>query len=258
MSNVHPSAVRGFSKGAETYSQGRPDYPPDVDVWLSEKIGLGPGASAVDLGAGTGKFTGRLIGTGADVVAVDPVSEMLERLVQAHPGVEARVGSAQAIPLDDASVDAVVCAQSFHWFATSEALAEIRRVLKPGGRLGLVWNVRDHSVPWVARFTAMLDVYNADARAPRYHLGQWRQPFPAEGFGPLESARFAHGGHMGAPEDVIVKRGLSVSFIAALPDDVRARVAAEIRGLISETPELAGRDRVSFPYVTEAYSCVKT
>lgn len=258
MSTVHPSAVRGFSQGAETYSQGRPDYPPDVDVWLSEKIGLGPGVSAVDLGAGTGKFTGRLIGTGADVLAVDPVSEMLERLVQAHPGVEARVGSAQAIPLDDASVDAVVCAQSFHWFATSEALAEIRRVLKPGGRLGLVWNVRDHSVPWVARFTAMLDVYNVDAQAPRYHLGQWRQPFPAEGFGPLESARFAHGGHMGAPGDVIVKRGLSVSFIAALPEDVRARVAEEIRGLISETPELAGRDRVSFPYVTEAYSCVKT
>jgi SAM-dependent methyltransferase len=144
----------------------------------------------------------------------------------------------------------VVCAQSFHWFATSAALAEMRRVLKPGGMLGLIWNVRDQSVDWVAQLTTLIAPYEGDA--PRYDHGEWRKVFPAEGFSPLQERRFAHG-HTGPAERVIVDRTASISFIAALEPAERARLLDRVRALIAGTPSLAGCDEVTFPYVTMAY-----
>src|SRR5580700_5629283 len=137
MTNIHRTAAEGFSAGAATYVEGRPEYPPEIEAWLTDDLGLGSGKTALDLAAGTGKFSSRLLATGATVIAVEPVQAILNELRRQYPEVEARSGMAQAIPIEDASVDAVVCAQSFHWFATPEALREIHRVLKPGGALGL-------------------------------------------------------------------------------------------------------------------------
>src|SRR5262249_50715229 len=158
------------------------------------------------------------------------------------------------LPLADASVDAVVCAQSFHWFATPAALAEIRRVLRVGGVLGLIWNIRDERAAWVAALTSIFAAHETDA--PRFHTQAWRRPFPAPGFSALQECRFPHG-HAGAPEDVIVGRVLSTSFIAALPAAERDEVASKVRDLIARTPNLAGRPEVTFPYVTAAFSCRK-
>ncbi|KMO30320.1 SAM-dependent methyltransferase [Methylobacterium tarhaniae] len=252
MSDLHPAASSGFAAGAGTYARGRPDYPAALGAWLRDALRLGPGRSVADLGAGTGKFTRLLAATGADVTAIEPVDAMRAQLAASLPGVTAHAGSAEAMPLEEASLDALVCAQAFHWFSTRAALAEIRRVLKVGGRLGLVWNVRDEAVPWVAELTAIMNAHEGDA--PRYHTGAWRDPFPAEGFGPLHEEAFPHG-HRGAPEQVILDRTLSVSFIAALPESERARVADAVRGLIARTPELAGRDEVTFPYRTHACWC---
>ncbi|TXN84901.1 class I SAM-dependent methyltransferase [Methylobacterium sp. WL8] len=252
METIHRSAAAGYAAQADTYVSGRPDYPPALDGWLRGDLRLGPGRTVLDLGAGTGKFTPRLTETGARVVAAEPVAAMRARLVQCNPGVEAHPGHAEAIPLADGAVDAVVCAQSFHWFATAAALAEIRRVLRPGGTLGLVWNVRDESVPWVADLTRIVDAYEDDT--PRYRTGAWRAAFPAAGFGPLHERRLPHH-HEGPAEDVVVGRALSVSFIAALPTDERAAVAAAVRALIAATPELAGRDSVRYPYETVAFHC---
>src|ERR1700754_5087682 len=124
-SNVHRSAADGYTANADSYVRGRPDYPPALAGWLTDTLGLKPGALVVDLGAGTGKFTPRLIATGASVIAIEPVATMRAKLAAALPEVEALEGTAQSIPLDDASVDAVVCAQSFHWFARHDALREI-------------------------------------------------------------------------------------------------------------------------------------
>jgi SAM-dependent methyltransferase len=256
MTPLHPSAQQGFASGAEQYRRGRPDYPPDVATWLREDLQLGPGRVAIDLGAGTGKFTINLAATGVRVVAVEPVDAMRDELVTSVPTVEALAGTAEAIPLPDSSADAVVCAQSFHWFATETALAEVRRVLKPGGRLGLIWNVRDHSVAWVAHFTEILDAYNTK-RAPRHQSSAWKQAFPAEGFGPLRHRTIVHG-HKGAPDEVIVNRALSVSFIAALPVDLKREVEAKVRAHIAATPVLADSSDVTFPYVTDMYWCMKT
>jgi ubiquinone/menaquinone biosynthesis C-methylase UbiE len=136
---VHPTAAAGFGHGAETYARGRPDFPLQASAWLREDLGLQPGKVAVDLGAGTGKFTRVLLGTGASVIAVEPVPAMLAQLAASLPDVPAIRASAQRLPLADGCVDAVVCAQAFHWFASADSLAEIRRVLKAGGVLGLGW-----------------------------------------------------------------------------------------------------------------------
>ncbi|WP_322029697.1 class I SAM-dependent methyltransferase [Paraburkholderia sp. J76] len=252
---VHHSAEQGYTPAAaDLYVRGRPDYPPEVNAWLRETLGLAAGATVVDLGAGTGKFTRRLLETGAHVIAVEPVAAMRAKLAAALPEVDTRAGTAEALPLDDASVEAVVCAQAFHWFANAASLAEILRVLKPGGRLGLIWNLRDASVEWVARLDAIVN--RAEGDTPRYYTGQWRNAFPFAGFGPLHEQRFMQG-HTGSPEDVIIARVKSTSFIAALPSGEQARIEAELRALIDSEPQLRGKTLVTVPYGTAAFHCVK-
>jgi SAM-dependent methyltransferase len=251
---IHRTATDGFTITADHYVRGRPDYPPGVGDWLREQLHLHAGKKVVDLGAGTGKFTSLLVSTGATVLAVEPVGQMLAKLSAALPQVEALLGSAYAIPLPDASVDAVVCAQAFHWFATAEALAEIHRVLKPSGQLGLVWNLRDERVGWVARLNRIVD--DAEGDTPRYYTGAWREPFPFEGFGSLCEQHFSLE-HTGTPEDVIVNRVRSISFIATLAPQRRARIEEEVRALIASEPDLKGRDVVTLPYETAVFSTSK-
>ncbi|HEY0200712.1 MAG TPA: class I SAM-dependent methyltransferase [Burkholderiaceae bacterium] len=251
---IHTAAQQGFMKEAQTYARGRPDYPAGLAGWLQATLGLAPGRTVVDVGAGTGKFTALLARTGASVVAVEPVDAMRAQLAQRLPQVQTLAGSAQALPMADESADAIVCAQAFHWFASADALQEFHRVLRPGTRLGLVWNVRDESVDWVARLTHIVTPYEGDA--PRFHKGDWRQPFDSASnrwFGPLTQTRWSHA-HTGTPQEVIVDRFMSVSFIAALPPADSAQVRAQIEHLIATHPDLRGRTEVSFPYTTLVFS----
>jgi SAM-dependent methyltransferase len=252
--NVHRAAQAGYTANADGYVRGRPDYPSELAGWLSDTLGLASGKTVVDLGAGTGKFTPRLVQTGARVIAVEPVDTMRAKIAAALPDVQTLKGAAQHIPLDDASVDAVVCAQSFHWFAHADALDEILRVLKPGGKLGLVWNLRDARVPWVAKLDAIVNAYEGDI--PRYYTGAWRAAFPHAGFGPLTEAHFSIG-HTGSPDNVIVDRVRSTSFIAALPEEERVRIDQAVRALIDSEPDLRDRSVVTVPYETAAFVAVK-
>lgn len=249
--SVHDTARSGFGSDAARYARGRPDYPAEVAGWLADTLQLEPGKTVVDLGAGTGKFTGRLLATGATVIAVEPSAAMRDHLVEDLPEVEVLEGTATSLALADESIDAIVCAQAFHWFATAEALAEMHRVLRPGGMLGLIWNTKDDTVPWVRAAFAIAEPYEGDA--PRFHTGAWRRAFPAQGFGPLQEQRFAHE-HRGPPETVIVDRTLSTSFIARLPEAEREQVAARLRSLIATDPDLAGRSEIALPYTTFAFS----
>ncbi|MGH9487576.1 MAG: class I SAM-dependent methyltransferase [Terriglobales bacterium] len=250
--SIHPAAARGFEAGARRYAASRPEYPVAVEAWLRAELRLGTGRRVLDLGSGTGKFLPRLEASGAHVVAVEPVAAMCAELAAGHPGVNLVRSAATHIPLRDGCADAVTCAQSFHWFASAEALEEIRRVLRPGGWLGLVWNMRDERVEWVAELTRLLEPY--EGGAPRYRSGQWRQAFPARGFGSLREASFPHQ-QEGEPEVVIVQRMLSTSFVSALPKAQQDDIAGAIRAVIARTPALAGKARVRFPYVTGAYCC---
>ncbi|WP_342641848.1 class I SAM-dependent methyltransferase [Rhodoligotrophos ferricapiens] len=254
MSPIHPDAEQGFSRSPDTYMRGRPDYPPEISSWLTEVIGLGPDKIAVDLGAGTGKFTRYLLGTGASVIAVEPVDAMRAKLMAVLPDVDARVGTAEAMSLPAASVDAVLCAQAFHWFATAEVLTEIHRVLKPGGMLGLVWNLQDRRVSWVSALAAIVAPYRGET--PQVYTGEWRCIFPADGFGPLEELVIPHS-HRGPAQQVIIDRVLSTSSIAALPAQEQAAIVAQLNQLIASTPALAGKREVVFPYETRAFACRK-
>ena len=252
--SVHAVARQGFAKEAAAYARGRPDYPAALQGWLHDALALDAGRAVADVGAGTGKFTPLLVATGAQVIAVEPVDAMRAQISAAQPAVRALSGTADALPLADASLDAIVCAQAFHWFATRAALDEFARVLKPGGRLGLVWNVRDEAVDWVAELTRITAPYEGDA--PRFHNGAWRQAFPHPAFGPLQESVFPHV-HQGPPQQVVVDRFLSVSFIAALPADEQARVRAQIEDLIATHPALRGREVLQFPYHTRAFVGVR-
>ena len=179
---------------------------------------------------------------------------MRDQLHSNLPEVPCFAGTGESIPLDDGSADAVVCAQAFHWFATPAALAEIHRVLRPGGRLGLVWNVRDESVDWVSAITRIITPYEGDT--PRFYKGDWRRPFDGRHFGPLAMTAFPYQ-HAGSAQSVILDRFLSVSFLAALPAPEKAKVRAELEQLIATHPDLRGRDTVVFPYRTEAYCCTR-
>ena len=249
---VHRAAAAGFADGANIYAASRPAYPGEALDWLRDRMGIGPDSHVVEVGAGTGLFTRLLVETGAKVLAVDPVPEMLVHLASTLPGVATAIATAEALPIAAKSVDAVICATAFHWFATPRTLAEFRRVLRPGGTLGLIWNVRDIDVPWVRRLSEITDLYQDDA--PRQKSQAWRDIFPAPGFSPLHETAMRYD-HVGTAEGVIVGRTLSTSFIAALPDDRRASLVDEVRAMIAATPELAGRPEVHFPYVTRAYDC---
>ena len=247
--------TKGYETGAPDYVSGRPGYPPDALDWLCEDLRAGPGRTIVEVGAGTGKFIPVLKKTGARVIALEPVAAMRAQLAAAYPEIEAISGTAESIPLPDRSVDAVVCAQSFHWFATSAALQEMGRVLVDDGRLGLIWNGRDESVPWVAELSAITNDYEGDT--PRYRTGDWRRVLPAPGFG-LGGERVARNTHVGSPEQVIVKRTLSASFIAALPPDRQDEVVRRVRALIARTPALVDHTEVAFPYETRMLTFRKT
>lgn len=244
---VHDSAQKGFSSASEAYAQGRPDYPVEVVSWLKEIVGIGPRTRVVDVGSGTGKFLPYLKACGAQPVALEPVKAMRERLMEAHPDVMVLDSTADRIPVEDSSLDAIVSAQAFHWFATEETVAEFFRALRPGGVLSLIWNVRDDSVPWVAALTDILAPYAGDT--PGYKSGVWKRVLPTTGLEQITERRDPYP-HTGPAEDVILKRSLSISYVAAQPEKVRGDIEEKIRRLIAETPELSGKQQVIFPYET--------
>jgi SAM-dependent methyltransferase len=247
---LHDAAAQGFPGAAASYEAGRPTYPPKAVARLARELRLGPGRAVLDLAAGTGKLTALLVGTGADVVAVEPVAEMRAVLEAALPDVRALPGTAEAIPLASGSVDAVTAGQAFHWFRGDEALREIHRVLKPRGRVGLLWNVRDTSVPWVARLSELMEPHRGGA--PTHRSGAWREAFARTAlFGKLGHAEVRHVHRL--PPEGVVARVASVSFVAALPEPEREAVLAQVRDLLAAAPETRGREEVELPYRTDVY-----
>jgi ubiquinone/menaquinone biosynthesis C-methylase UbiE len=225
---VHRIAAKGFSEGAAAYERGRPGYPKAAIDWLDERLGLGSGAEVVDLAAGTGKLSGALRAAGAEVVAVEPL-ERMRALIE--PPIRAVEGTAESIPLPDGSADAVTVAQAFHWFDGERALAEIHRVLRPGGHLALLWNVRLMDDPGQAAVEELIAPYTGEI--PRHRSGEWRGPIDAsEKFGPLEEHSFPNDQHLNA--DGLADRVASTSAIAALEAGERGRLLEKVRALATE------------------------
>lgn len=226
-----------FGSQAAAYERGRPSYPPEAIDWL-----LPPGARDVlDLGAGTGKLTARLVERGLDVVAVDPIAEMLEVLAAALPDTPALLGTAEQIPLPDNSVDAVLVAQAWHWFDRARAIPELVRVLRPGGRLGLVWNTRDERLGWVKELGAIIGREDArDAVDSGVSL--------PEPFGDIDDHRVEWTNYL-TPQ-ALIDLVASRSYCITSPDAVRTKTLAQVRQLLASHPALAGSSGLALPYIT--------
>jgi len=250
---IHDAAARGYQSAVEHYERGRPSYPDDALSFIVNELAIGPQSTVVELGAGTGKFTDLLVFTDATIVAVEPVPAMREALARNCPTVTVLDGTAEAIPVGDASADALVAAQAFHWFDGERALPEIHRVLREGARLGLIWNVRDEASDWSERLTAIFDRLSGPD-APRYKHGTWRQAFESTDlFGPLHHWVAYHVHHVS--RQAFIDRVMSVSYVASAPVDEREQVLAEVAGLLESDPELRGRDELVMPYRTDVYVC---
>ena len=249
---MHESAARGFDRAAEDYERGRPEYPTAAIDLLASELGLGPGSAVVDLAAGTGKLTRGLIAMGAHVVAVEPVPGMRAQLERSVPDAKALAGTAEAIPLADASADAVLVAQAFHWFDVPKAAAEIHRVLRAGGGLGVIWNAWDESVDWVARMQELVGAHRGDT--PQRTTSAWREQLSDTGrFTPLAERRLPN--LVRGSLDVLLARTASISFIATLAEAERALVFDGVRTLVAEHPDAWEGDELVMPYVAQVAWC---
>jgi pimeloyl-ACP methyl ester carboxylesterase/SAM-dependent methyltransferase len=244
--------AQSFGPAAGRYERGRPPYPPAAVDWLLPDGWLVPDGWPVpdgwlapdgtrrvlDLGAGTGKLTRQLADRGLAVTAVDPSDGMLTELRRVLPDVPALTGTAEQIPLPDHAVDAVLVAQAWHWVDPDRAVPEVARVLSPGGRLGLIWNLRDEREDWVRRLGEIMggeDRHRATTIGPP--------------FGPAETREFEWTNRI--TPDQLLDLVASRSYVILLPPDERAALLAQVRQLMATHPALVGRTEFDMPYVTQ-------
>jgi SAM-dependent methyltransferase len=247
MQRVHGSAAVGFDRAAAAYERGRPDYPAPAVAKLADELAIASGREVLDLAAGTGKLTRALVPLGAALVAVEPVPGMREQLQRSVPQARVLDGTAERIPLEDGSVDAVVVAQAFHWFDAAAATAEIHRVLRPNGGLGVIWNSWDERVGWVARVQCLVHEYVHGA--PQQRTSPWARRVDDTGlFAPLQDEEFPN--VVRGDLDTLLARVASVSYIAALDQTEREGVLAGVAAIVNCHPATRGRDELEMPYVT--------
>ncbi|GAA2701227.1 class I SAM-dependent methyltransferase [Actinoplanes palleronii] len=232
-----------FGAAADAYRRGRPPYPRAAVEWLVPETAR----DVVDLGAGTGKFTEQLVAAGFEVVAVEPSAGMREQLAAAVPGVAVHGGTAEHIPLPDASADAAVMAQAWHWVKPETAIPEIARVLRPGGTLGLVWNIRDLTEPWVAELDDVMHEHTREEMDTAPELG-----------GPFEQLerteiRWRHTLTRAELLDMVASR----SYVIVLPASERDELLGNVAELLNSHPDLADHEELTLPYVTRCTRAVR-
>jgi SAM-dependent methyltransferase len=231
--------ARSFGSVASLYDAARPDYPPEALDRPIEALGLAADAGVVDLAAGTGKLTRRLGEHFAGVVAIEPDDRMRSVLEASVRTAAVRAGAADAIPLGDATADAVFVGDAFHWFATAAAVAEIARVLRPGGGLVLLWNdwwTSEPGLPEEAQ-RSFDEIWARTGRADaQAELDEWRRAFDASPFADLEEARI--GWELELTAERFVSLLLTPSGMAALPDGERDELRRTLERSVSGTYRL--------------------
>lgn len=233
-----------FDRAADVYERARPSYPVEAAEWLVADTAR----DVLDLGAGTGKFTRLLVRSSRNIVAVDPAERMLAQLADAVPGVRTLAGSGEHIPLPDGSIDAVTVAQAWHWFDHGAAVPEIARVLRPGGTLGLIWNMRDESVDWVAHLMGIIGDSKSDVLIADPHL-------PGAPFGASEYRQFSWSNTVDRQGilDLVASRSM---FIVS-DDATKHRVLGEVEALLDSHPDLVGLTEYAMPYRVNCFRAVR-
>jgi SAM-dependent methyltransferase len=243
-----------FGVVAAAYAEHRPVYAEAAVEWVLEPVRDRRPLRVADIGAGTGKLTAMLVRLGVDVTAVEPDPEMLAELRRAMPGVRSEPGSAEELPLADASADAVVAGQAMHWFDLDRALPEIARVLTPGGVLAGLWNVDDDRVDWVAELAA-ISKHKSSPTLLRWHDGRvhGRPPRLAEAsadlFHPAEESEFGHG-QVRTADSLTATIGTHSSLLT-MDETERGALLARVRGFLESRPETS-HGEFTLPLVTMA------
>lgn len=239
---IHAVAASGYQMGAQAYERGRPGYPSAAVHLLTEVTGLGAGQIAVDVGAGTGKWTTHLVGTGASVIAVEPVEAMRALLREAEPQAHAIAGTAEALPIATAAVHTVTVATAVHWFDLPVAVPELVRVVRPGGHVAILRNQRDTAVPWVAALDRLLEPHRAGV--PVSSRIPWREAFAAhQELEPVADERLANPQQLEAA--MLCTRVASTSFVAAMPEHERTQLLARVADFAARLP-----NPITMPYST--------
>jgi ubiquinone/menaquinone biosynthesis C-methylase UbiE len=233
-----PEPARSFGGVADAYDRGRPTYPREAAAWLTSDRPV----SVLELGAGTGKLTAQLVALGHDVHATDPDPQMLRLLAKHLPAVRVSQAPAEEIPSGDATYDVVVSAQAFHWFDLDRALPEIARVLRPRGRLSLVWNERDERIPWVKRLGRIIGSQE-QLTDPREVLVSSRLFGEAE----HEAFRFWQVVDRDSVQDLVRSR----SNVATLPPAEQEAKMAEVLAFYDEYGR--GKDGMQLPYTASCF-----
>ncbi|MET0861030.1 MAG: class I SAM-dependent methyltransferase [Microbacterium sp.] len=240
---------RSFGAEADAYESGRPGYPADAVVWMLEPVAsVGRSIRVADVGAGTGKLTRVAVELGAETVAIDPDPGMLAALRQHVHAVPTFLGSAEDLPLPDVSVDAVLLGQAWHWVDPDRASAEAGRVLRSGGVLGLIWNIRDDGEPWVRRLTEIMHGSHAEEMLAE------GDPRVAHPFEELESARWRWTRPI--TRDQLLAMARSRSYIITATSEDRAAIERGLAELFDQIGAVGDR-AVDLPYVTRAYRAVR-
>jgi SAM-dependent methyltransferase len=242
---------------AAQYARYRPDYAEAAIRWCLAPVSGAQPVRVADVGAGTGILTGALARLGADVVAVEPDQAMLAELRRQLPGVRAVEGTAEALPLPDQSVDAVLCGQAMHWFDLNRALPEIARVLTPGGVFAGLWNVDDDRIGWVAGVAAISRSGSTLSRwraIPDADTGQRVLREGSSWFAPVEESEFGHGQPQSA--DSLVAVIATSSRLLVLDEAERARKLSALRDFLQQQPETSAAE-FTLPLVTTALRAVR-
>jgi SAM-dependent methyltransferase len=226
-----------FGAAAAEYDAARPSYPAEAVAWA-----IGDARRVLDLGAGTGKLTRVVLALGLEAVAVEPDASM-RALIPA----EAHAGTAEEIPLPDASVDAIVVGQAFHWFDPPRALPEMVRVLRPGGSLGMFWNMFDDHVPWVSAFC---DVWDPEARGSLIAQDQ-TPPYDGPGIGLTTAERRLVTHEQPADRALVATQLRSISHFILLPEPEREPL---IERALATTPP----GDFAIPYITDVWRATKS
>jgi SAM-dependent methyltransferase len=245
--------AKSFGPVAAVYDRVRPGYPPEGVSWLLDESTSTSGRArrrVLDLGAGTGALTRDLMARGLDVVAVEPDPHMRAVLEDRAPTADVRAGTAEDLPLDDGDVDVVLGAQMWHWVHLEQATAEVARVLRPGGTFGLLWNLRDERVAWMAELGAVFGGEDTHRGAATVLMPPGA-PFTAT------AARDFRWSQELAPAD-IVDLVATRSHVQVLPDAERNRVLARVGDFVESHPAVAGRGRIVVPYVTSCWRATRT
>jgi SAM-dependent methyltransferase len=239
-----------FGAHADAYERARPEWPEQAARWLLPE----DARLVVELGAGTGKLTRAMAALCARVVAVEPDPRMLAVLRErALEGVE---GTAETIPLGDGQADGIVAGSSLHWFDLDLALPEMRRVLKPGGRLGFGWNHRDVRHPTIAAMQEVIYATRPSQQTSGWRLRDWPLAVTEGGFfRDVERALFEH--TLELPREALEDHLLSYSGLALLPDDERRSVFAAVAEVLDGDPTIAQGDVLALPFVVDAYRAAR-